>query len=79
MSQFLGKRGTKLNKLEGENIGSKFIMRGTNKEIMQEHIRAKGNFGRQQGKKDPPQGDPQYSDPFKKWDLYLENTFREKG
>ena len=58
MSLFLGNRGTKLNKLEGENMVSKVIKRGTNKENVWEH----GNIGqflkgaREQG---PPLGDPQ--------------------
>ena len=33
----LGNRGTKLYKLEDENIASKFIKRGTNKENVWEH------------------------------------------
>ena len=37
MSLFLGNRGTKLHKLEDENIASKFIKRGTNKENVWEH------------------------------------------
>ena len=37
MSLFLGNRGTKLYKLEDENIESKFITRGTNTENVQEH------------------------------------------
>ena len=37
MSLFLGNRGTKLYKLEDENIASKFIKRRTNKENMWEH------------------------------------------
>ena len=41
MSVFLGNRGTKLYKLEDENIASKFIKRGTNKENVWEH----GNIG----------------------------------
>ena len=41
MSLFLGNRGTKLYKLEDENIASKFIKRGTNKENVWEH----GNIG----------------------------------
>ena len=55
-SLFLGNRGTKLYKLEDENIVSKFITRGTNTENVWEH----GNIGqfckgtRQQG----PPGDP---------------------
>ena len=59
MSLILGNRGTKLNKLEGENMVSKFIKRGTNKEKLWEH----GNIGqfwqgtREQG---PPLGDPHH-------------------
>ena len=41
MSVFLGNRGTKIYKLEDENIASKFIKRGTNKENVWEH----GNLG----------------------------------
>ena len=41
MSLILGNRGTKLNTLEGENMVSKFIKRGTNKENVWEH----GNTG----------------------------------
>ena len=41
VSLFLGNRGTKLYKLEDENIASKFIKRGTNKENVSEH----GNIG----------------------------------
>ena len=37
MSLFLGNRGTKLYKLEDENIASKLIKRGTNKENVWEH------------------------------------------
>ena len=37
MSLILGNRGTKLYKLEDENIASKFIKRGTNKENVWEH------------------------------------------
>ena len=37
MNPFLGNRGTKLYKLEDENMVSKFIERGTNKENMWEH------------------------------------------
>ena len=57
MSLFLGNRGTKLYKLEDENIVSKFVTRGINKENVREH----GNIGqfrkgtREQG---PPMGDP---------------------
>ena len=58
MSLFLGNRGTKLYKLEEENIVSKFIKRGTNTENVREH----GNivqFWKGKGNKDPPLGDPQ--------------------
>ena len=41
MSLFLGNRGTKLYKLEFENIGNEFITRGTNTENVREH----GNIG----------------------------------
>ena len=41
MNLFLGNRGTKLFKLEDQNIASKFIKRGTNKENVWEH----GNIG----------------------------------
>ena len=41
MSVFLGNRETKLYKLEDENIASKFIRRGTNKENVWEY----GNIG----------------------------------
>ena len=57
MSLFLGNRRTKLYKLEDENIVSKFVTRGINKENVREH----GNIGqfrkgtREQG---PPLGDP---------------------
>ena len=57
MSLILGNKGTKLYKLEDENIASKFIKRGTNKENVWEY----GNVGqcwkgtREQG---PPLGDP---------------------
>ena len=57
MSLFLGNGGTKLYKLEEENIVSKFITRGINKENVWEH----GNLGqfwkgtREQG---TPLGDP---------------------
>ena len=37
MSLFLGNRGTKLYKLEDENMVSKFIKRRTNKENVWEH------------------------------------------
>ena len=37
MSLFLVNRGAKLNKSEGENMVSKFIKRGTNKENVWEH------------------------------------------
>ena len=37
MSPFLGSRGTKLYKLEDENIVSKFIKRATNYENVWEH------------------------------------------
>ena len=37
MSLILGNRGTKLYKLEDENIASKLIKRGTNKENVWEH------------------------------------------
>ena len=56
MSLILGNKGTKLYKLEDENIASKFIKRGANKENVWEH----GNVGqcwkgtREQGNKDPP-------------------------
>ena len=41
MSLFIGNRGTKLYKLEDENMVSKFIRRGTNKENVWED----GNMG----------------------------------
>ena len=41
ISLFLGNRGTKLYKLEDENIVSKFIIRGANTENVREH----GNIG----------------------------------
>ena len=41
MSLFLGNRGTKLYKLEEENIVGKFIKRGTSTENVREH----GNIG----------------------------------
>ena len=41
MNPFLGNWGTKLYKLEDENMVSKFIERGANKENMWEH----GNIG----------------------------------
>ena len=41
MGPFLGNKGIKLCKLEDENIASKFIKRGTNKENVWEH----GNIG----------------------------------
>ena len=41
MRLFLGNRGTKLYKVEDENIVSKFIKRGTNKENVWQH----GNIG----------------------------------
>ena len=58
MSLFLGNRGTKLYKLEDENIESKFITRGTHTENVQEH----GNIGQfWKGTRTPPPlplGDP---------------------
>ena len=57
VSIFLGNRGTKLYKLEDENIASKFIKRAKNKENVWEH----GNIGqflkgtKEQG---PVLGDP---------------------
>ena len=56
MSPFLGNSGTKLYKLEDENMVSKFIEKGANKENMWEH----GNIGqfwkgtREQGPPPPP-------------------------
>ena len=41
MSVFLENRGTKLYNLKDENMASKFIKRGTNKENVWEH----GNIG----------------------------------
>ena len=41
MSLFLGNRGTKLYKLEDEDMVSKFIKRRTNKENVRQH----GNIG----------------------------------
>ena len=37
MSLFLGNRGTKIYKLEDENIVNKLITRGTNTENVREH------------------------------------------
>ena len=51
MSLFLGNRGTKLYKLEDENIVSKFITRGINTENVREH----GNIGQfWEGTRNPP-------------------------
>ena len=60
MNPFLGNRGTKLYKLEDENMVSKFIERGANKENMWEHgnIRQFWKGTREQG---PPMGNPPYS------------------
>ena len=56
MSLFLGNRGTKLYKLEDENIVSKFITRGTNTENVRKH----GNTGQfWKGTRTPP-GRPSY-------------------
>ena len=57
MSLFLGNRGTKLYKLEDENIVSKFITRGTNTENVREH----GNIGQFSKGTRTPQGDPHFS------------------
>ena len=46
-------RGTKIYKLEGENMVSKLIKRGTNKENVWEHGNI-GQFGKEQENKDPP-------------------------
>ena len=54
MSLFLGNKGTKCYKLEDENIASKFIKRGTNKENVWEHRTIlEGNKGTR-----TPLGDP---------------------
>ena len=51
VSVFLGNRGTKLYKLEDENIASKRIKSGTNKENVWEH----GNIGQfWKGTREPP-------------------------
>ena len=57
MNLFLGNRGTKLYKLEDENIASKFIKRGTNKENVWEHGNI-GQFWKGTREKGPPLGDP---------------------
>ena len=63
MSLFLGNRGTKLYKLEGENIVSKFITRKTNTENVWEH-RNIGQFWKGTREQGPPMGDPRSSTPF---------------
>ena len=51
MSLFFGNRGTKLYKLDEENIVSKFIKRGTNTE----NVRERGNIGQfWKGTRNPP-------------------------
>ena len=58
ISLFLANRGTKLYKLEDENIVSKFIIRGANTENVREHGNI-GQFWKGKGNKDPP-GRPSY-------------------
>ena len=57
MSVFLGKRGTKLYKLEDENIASKFIKRAKNKENVWEHGNI-GQFWKGTKEQGPSLGDP---------------------
>ena len=52
MNLFLGNRGTKLYKLGDENMVSKFIKGGTNKENVWE-VGNIGQFWKEQGSKDP--------------------------
>ena len=49
MSLFLGSRGTKLYKLENENMVSKFIKRGEQIRKTCRNMETSGNFGREEG------------------------------
>ena len=62
MKLFLGNRGTKLYKLEDENIVyvSKIITRGTNTENVREHENI-GQFWKGTREQGPPLGDPHIS------------------
>ena len=60
MSLILGNTGTKLYKLEEENIVSKFINRGTNTENVGEHGNI-GQFWKGTRERGTPLGDSQYS------------------
>ena len=57
ISLFLGNRGTKLNKLEDENIVSKFLIRGANTENAREHGNI-GQFWKRTKEQGPSLGDP---------------------
>ena len=57
MSLFLGNRGTNFYKLEDENIASKFIKRGANKENVWEHGN-KRQFWKGTREHGPPLEDP---------------------